>query len=510
MAGTALMQFLRIASQALFALLLLLFAPPGATSQEGLAKPPSGAIGPGAPLRSTLYLRPGGANLQRYRFTIPSDTFAVRFQVSEAGHDLDLIVRNSAGDPIHYSEDRDYNETLFISRLSRPALRPGEYVLEVAYQLPRLPKRGGKTVTEIPFRLQMTAVSASVSRRLEPGRRYHDELRPAEGMARFYEIEVPDSAKALRIDVSDTDADVDLFVTKGSSRRLPFDADYESQLLLSREHLVITPASTPPLEGGSYTVTVLDQVGRDYVTPFSIEARFSREPSPALRRLPELANRTPPASEQSTPAIRRALAATVAITTGDSALGSGVLVSPEGHLLTNWHVVRGPDGGPTKRIYVAVTEDPGSPPTEAFRARVIDFREERDLALLRVVGDLYGGALPRDYRFPYLPLGNDGNLAVADPLALVGFPQVGGTGSRVSVTYTRGIVSGFERRSYGRVIKTDADANLGNSGGAALNTAGALVGIPSHVVGLEWGHLGYVQPVSALPEEWLRLVSNEE
>jgi S1-C subfamily serine protease len=411
---------------------------------------------------------------------------------------LDLLIRNSAGDLLHYSEARDYNETLFVSRLSRPALSPGDYILEVAYQLPGLPKQGGKTVAEIPYRLEMTAIEATVSQRLEPGRRYRDELRPEEGMARFYRVEVPPEAKALRIDISETDGDVDLFVGKGSTEQLPFDADYESQLLLSREHLVISPASTPPLEAGTYTITVLDQIGRDYVTPFSIELRFTPEPAPRLRRVPELRAADDP--------VGRALAATVAITTEESAMGSGVLVSPQGHLLTNWHVVRGADGNPTKRIYVAVTEEPDTPPIEAFRARVIDYLPEQDLALLQVIAGLYGGPLPGDYRFPWLRLGDDGSLSPADSLALVGYPQVGGTGSRVSITYTRGIVSGFERRSYGRVIKTDADANLGNSGGAALNGDGKLVGIPSHVVGLDWGHVGYIQPVSALPAGWMEII----
>jgi S1-C subfamily serine protease len=153
-----------------------------------------------------------------------------------------------------------------------------------------------------------------------------------------------------------------------------------------------------------------------------------------------------------------------------------------------------------------VTEDPARPPTEAFRARVVDHREDRDLAFLKIVSDLYGGRLPEDYVFPWLPLGTDTALQTTEEIGLIGFPRVGGTGSRVSVTYTRGIVSGFEAHPYGRVIKTDADANQGNSGGAAVDRTGALVGIPSHVVGLEWGHVGFVQPVSALPEEWLRRI----
>jgi S1-C subfamily serine protease len=351
----------------------------------------------------------------------------------------------------------------------------------------------------------MTTVEARVSGRLTPDTTLRDSLKPEEGMARFYEITVPQGAKALRIDISETDGDVDLFVTSGKSTALPFEADHVSQSLLAREHMVITPASNPPLEPGIYTVTVLDQVGSEFETPFAIHARFDATPPEELRKLPDLERAA--GATRATGITERALNATVELTTGSGSLGSGVLLSPAGHILTNWHVVRDPGGGGDKVIYVAVTEDPARPPTEAFRARVVDYREDRDLALLQIVGDLYGHRLPEDYRFPWLPVGNDRTLNIGDILGLIGFPQVGGTGSRVSVTYSRGAVGGFEARPYGRVIKTDADANQGNSGGAAVNAAGQLVGIPSHVVGLEWGHVGYIQPVSAVPDAWMERLS---
>ena len=462
-------------------------------------KPVSGEISPDAPVRGTLYLRKGQANLLRYRFSVPEDAFAVRFHLAEVGQDLDLIVRNPDGRLLHYSEEPDYNESLFVSRLSAPPLSSGEHVLEVAYQLPSLPERGGKTVSQVSFRLSMTTVEARVSQRLRPNTTLRDTLKPEDGMARFYEVEVPRDANALRIDISDTDGDVDLFVTSGESTALPFEADHVSQSLLAREHLVITPASNPPLLAGAYTITVLDQVGSEFETPFSVRAGFDATPPEALRALPDF---EPPASTG-----ERMLDSTVELITGSGSLGSGVLVSPAGHILTNWHVVRDPGGASDKRIYVAVTEDSARPPTEAFRARVIDHREDRDLALLQIVGDLYGHRLPEDYRFPSLAMGDDRALEIGDALGLIGFPRVGGTGSRASVTYSSGAVGGFEARPYGRVIKTDADANQGNSGGAAVNAAGELVGIPSHVVGLEWGHVGYVQPVSAVPDEWLAQIS---
>ncbi|MFW5843717.1 MAG: trypsin-like peptidase domain-containing protein [Spirochaetota bacterium] len=82
-----------------------------------------------------------------------------------------------------------------------------------------------------------------------------------------------------------------------------------------------------------------------------------------------------------------------------------------------------------------------------------------------------------------------------------------GTGSRVTITYTRGVVSGFEETSVGTIIKSDAEINEGNSGGAALNDEFELVGLPTQVVGFDAGQLAYIYPVGLIPEEWLRTIA---
>jgi S1-C subfamily serine protease len=72
----------------------------------------------------------------------------------------------------------------------------------------------------------------------------------------------------------------------------------------------------------------------------------------------------------------------------------------------------------------------------------------------------------------------------------------------VTITATRGIVSGFERADFGRLIKTDAEITRGNSGGAAIDERGLLIGVPSSTVENGSGQIGYVHPIDALPPSW--------
>jgi len=123
---------------------------------------------------------------------------------------------------------------------------------------------------------------------------------------------------------------------------------------------------------------------------------------------------------------------------------------------------------------------------------------------VQVTSGLYGQPLPAGYELPALALGEARSLAIGEPLWLVGYPATGGTGSRVTISATRGIVSGYENADFGRLVKTDAEITRGNSGGAAIDERGLLVGVPSSTVENGSGQIGYVHPIDALPEAWLR------
>jgi S1-C subfamily serine protease len=181
-----------------------------------------------------------------------------------------------------------------------------------------------------------------------------------------------------------------------------------------------------------------------------------------------------------------------------SSAGSGSVLTGQGHILTNFHVVGDPDTGrPYNRqglIYVAVSPpDLKGPPEVRYIAELMQSDRSLDLALIKIVAGQDGGDLPADLNLTTMPVGDSDTVKIGDELSIIGFPGLGGA----TVTFTRGSVSGFLTDE--GWIKTDAEINPGNSGGAAINRAGQLVGIPSAAAGETVqlpGKIGLVRPVN--------------
>ncbi len=139
-----------------------------------------------------------------------------------------------------------------------------------------------------------------------------------------------------------------------------------------------------------------------------------------------------------------------------SSLGSGVIVSPNGYLLTSNHVVEGMD-----EIEVLLADG-----QTRLKAKIVGSDPETDLAVLKVDRE----------RLPAITLGNLETLHVGDVVLAIGNPF------GVGQTVTMGIVSALGRRglnlnTYENFIQTDASINPGNSGGALVDASGNLVGI---------------------------------
>ena len=159
-----------------------------------------------------------------------------------------------------------------------------------------------------------------------------------------------------------------------------------------------------------------------------------------------------------------------------TSLGSGVIVAPEGYVLTNHHVVEGADD-----IEVVLADG------RELHARVRGVDPESDLAVLKADGE----------NLPTLTFGNMENLHVGDVVLAIGNPF--GFGN----TVTLGIVSALGRNHLGinrfeDFIQTDAPINPGNSGGALVDTAGNLIGINSTIFSQSGGSMGigFAIPVS--------------
>lgn len=180
--------------------------------------------------------------------------------------------------------------------------------------------------------------------------------------------------------------------------------------------------------------------------------------------------------------LENAAQATVQILTPDDSqsgsysAGSGSVVDARGYILTNFHVIGDTASGQlyNKRGEILVGVAPqGStdPPQLLYRARLVEADRDLDLALLRIDARSDGASLPADLGLGVLPVGDSDRMQIGDDITVLGYPGIGGD----TLTLTRGSVAGF----LPGWIKTDAETNHGNSGGAAINAAGELVGVPT-------------------------------
>ena len=162
-------------------------------------------------------------------------------------------------------------------------------------------------------------------------------------------------------------------------------------------------------------------------------------------------------------------------------LGSGVIVSPEGYLITNNHVVEGADD-----IEVILADG------RQAQAKLVGTDPDSDVAVLKIGLD----------KLPAIAFGDLGALQVGDAVLAIGNPF------GVGQTVTAGIVSALGRNRLGintfeNFIQTDAAINPGNSGGALVDAAGNLVGINTAIFSRSGGSLGIG---FAIPADTARMV----
>ena len=184
-------------------------------------------------------------------------------------------------------------------------------------------------------------------------------------------------------------------------------------------------------------------------------------------------------SDLSISELSRAVVQLVAFDANGNSLwtGSGTIIESHGLILTNAHVVEQEPGNPYETLGVLVSPDPASPPELTYLASVVAFEPELDLAIVSVTSDVEGS--PVDVTdLPTIPLGNSDDVDLGDDIQILGYPGIGGQ----TITFTSGSVSGFNAQAgvgNRAWIKTDATITGGNSGGAAINSDGELVGVPT-------------------------------
>jgi S1-C subfamily serine protease len=270
-----------------------------------------------------------------------------------------------------------------------------------------------------------------------------------------------------------------------------------------RESILINSETKPKLRAGEWFFEVLEYLGyTEDPAEFSIVASFEKQPPEALLEIPSLPRPKPGKL------LEPALCAVVEVYASGGA-GSGTFLTKDGWLLTNAHVVADYAEGVLEDVVVAPTLERDRPTFELFRGKVHFHDTDLDLALIKVDRGFYDQPVPPGYEFPTVELGDAEDLSMGEQLWVVGYPVIGGSGSRVPITATRGIVCGFERTAAGRVIKTDAEITHGNSGGAALDQEGRLVGVPTEMIEESGAQMGYVFPISRVPAEWWLAMQGE-
>lgn len=453
---------------------------------------------PGKKVQSVIDLKV--RSYKTFTFKVLPDTYAIELTLTGAPADLDLFV--NYGRKINNYDNVDFikatdsnNEKLIITRLSDPALTEGIYFVDVAYQRDDLPAPQARKITDIPFSLSLKEKKISIAGSLNDGIPFNAFLYPADGMASTFSFNVPENTNSFRIDISKTNSDLDLMCSYNNRMVTRKTSEFISETLLGKESLVIKNKDGSPLRAGVYYIAAFDQAAGEDPEPFSITASFSQLPPPQLLLIPKM---VPPENE-----LENALSATVEVI-GEAGKGSGCLVSSDGYIITNWHVIKNNNDAPSGNIFIALDLSSHTPPDELFKARLIDYRISSDLALLKIDSGLYGQPLPKEETFPFFTFGDSKMLKIGQPVSILGYPGVGGTGSRASISLTTGIVSGFEDTATGYYIKTDAEINSGNSGGAVIDVYYNLVGIPTVTIGEDSGQIGYITPVSSIPNTWFR------
>jgi len=169
-------------------------------------------------------------------------------------------------------------------------------------------------------------------------------------------------------------------------------------------------------------------------------------------------------------------------------VGSGVIVSADGTILTNNHVVEG-----AEKITILMSDD------KTHNARIVGLDAASDLAVLKIEAT----------NLPFLNLGNSDNVRVGDVVLAIGNPL------GIGQTVTAGIISAKGRRtglsdgSYEDFLQTDAPINRGNSGGALVNINGELIGINSQILSSGGGGGGSIGIGFAIPSNMAKSVMEQ-
>lgn len=150
-------------------------------------------------------------------------------------------------------------------------------------------------------------------------------------------------------------------------------------------------------------------------------------------------------------------------------VGSGVIMSPDGYILTNHHVVDG-----ALEIRVELTDN------RTFTAKLVGSDPPSDLAVLKIEAN----------GLPTIPMGDSDRVRVGDAVLALGNPMGIGQTVTSGIVSAKGRATGLSDGSFEDFLQTDAAINRGNSGGALVSSTGELIGINSQILSPSGGNIG--------------------
>lgn len=169
-------------------------------------------------------------------------------------------------------------------------------------------------------------------------------------------------------------------------------------------------------------------------------------------------------------------------------MGSGFIISKDGYILTNEHVI---SGASKIDVYVSGSDEP-------IPAKLVGSDYELDLAVLKINSNK---------EFPFLELGDSDAVKVGEWAIAIGNPQGLDHTVTVGVISAKGRPIAVDNKQYKNLLQTDASINPGNSGGPLLNTSGKVIGINTAVSSSAQG-IGFAIPTSTVQPVLETLISN--
>lgn len=183
--------------------------------------------------------------------------------------------------------------------------------------------------------------------------------------------------------------------------------------------------------------------------------------------------------------------------TEDWSTGSGVVIGNKGLILTNFHVV---ENTTSNYCILGFTNDISNEPELKYFVDYVDeedglfyANQNLDVALLHIVKPVEGYVIPDN--FETISIGDSNSIQLNDKIYIIGYPGFG----QGTITITEGIMSGRVGNNY---IKTSAKIDSGNSGGAAFDANGTLIGIPTYLVEGSMEGLGYLTSINPV-KDWI-------